>query len=96
MDIAENVKYVLKERKMTQGEFADKMGVSLRSVQYYLNGNLSLETLQRMADALDTTVEAIVSETPLEVKGTLPRGGGVSLTKLVCPHCGEEITIIAR
>lgn len=97
MDINGNIKYVLKKRGLTQTELADKMGVSKRTVQYYTNGNITIETLIKMAIALDTTVETLVSEVPLALKEeAVPTRTNTTVTKLVCPHCGEEITVYAK
>lgn len=97
MNIRENIKFVLKSRGLTQGELADKMGVSRRSIQYYTNGNITVETLVKIADALNTTVETLVSETPLEMKlGPIPEKKNTTATRLTCPHCGGEIAIVAR
>lgn len=97
MDIAENIKFILKVRKLNQTKLAELMGVSKRTVQYYINGNITVDTLCKLADALDTTVETLVSETPLYLKlDPVPQKTRMTDTKLVCPHCGEEITIMAK
>ena len=96
MDIKENVRYVLEKRGMTQKALADKLGVSKTAVGYYLRGNITIGNLQKIADALDTTVETLVSETPLYAKkGPIQEKGRVTSTTIVCPHCGETISIIA-
>ena len=97
MDIRENVKFVLEKRGMTQKSLADKLGVSKTAVGYYLRGNITINNLQKIADALNTTVETIVSETPLNVKGgPIQDRGRVTTTNLVCPFCGETIAIVAK
>ena len=97
MDIKENINFILQQRGMTQTDIAEKLDVTRQTISYYLHGNITLQNLQRIADALDTTVEAIVSEVPLSAKGeTIPKSGKTTVARLVCPHCGQEITIIAR
>lgn len=97
MDIGENIKFILKVRKLNQTELAQILGVSKRTVQYYTTGNVSVDTLSKIAEALDTTVETLVSETPLYLKlDPIPTRTRMTDTKLVCPHCGEEITIMAK
>ena len=97
MDIKENIVFVLHKRKMTQAELAKKMGVSPRNVQYYLKGNITLDTLQKMAIALDTTVETLVSEQPLFLKNDpVPNRSTMTTTTLICPHCGQEFSLIAK
>ena len=97
MDIRENIRYILENRGMTQTDLAKTLGVSKTSVGYYLRGNITINNLQKIADALNTTVETIVSETPLSVKGgPIQDKGRVTSTQLTCPHCGKEITLIAK
>ena len=97
MDIRENIKFILEKRNMTQADLADALGVSRPNIGYYLRGNITIGNLQKIAEALNTTVEAIVSATPLSVKdGAIPERGKVTTAKLVCPHCGAEITLIAK
>lgn len=97
MDIKENIVFVLHKRQMTQAELAKKMGVTLRNVQYYLKGNITLDTLQKMAIAMDTTVETLVSEQPLFLKNDpVPNRSTMTTTTLICPHCGQEFSLIAK
>lgn len=97
MNIRENVKFILDKRGMSQVELARRMGVSKQAVQKFLGGNINITTVQKMAVALDTTVETILSETPLSVKDDPIPGRVIATgTKLVCPHCGAEITILAK
>lgn len=97
MNIKENIKFILQRRGMTQVQLAEKLGVSKQQMQYYISGNTTVRSLQKIAIALDTTLEAIVSETPLSAKDDpVPTRRTSTTTKLVCPHCGEEIELIAR
>lgn len=97
MDIKENIRFVLEKRGMTQKDLADRLGVSKTAVGYYLHGNITIGNLQKIADALDTTVETLVSETPLAVKGgPIQDKGRVTSATIVCPHCGETINLIAK
>lgn len=95
--LKENIKFVLYKRKMTQVDLAKKMGVSRQQIQSYLNGNPSAETLRKIAIALDTTVDTITAETPLYIReDPIPTRSNITATKLVCPHCGQEIIITAK
>ena len=97
MDIKGNVKYILQQRGMTQTDLANRLGVSKQQVQSYLNGNTTVESLLKMAIALDTTVENIVSEIPLAYKDqSIKPQENFTASTLVCPHCGEEIKILAK
>lgn len=97
MDIKDNIRYILEQRGMTQVDLAKKLGVSKTAVGYYLRGNITIANLQKIADALNTTVETIVSETPLYVKkGPIEEKGRITASSITCPHCGETITLIAK
>lgn len=101
MNIKENVKYILQQRGMTQVELANKMGVTKQQIQSYLNGNATIDSLNKMAIAMDTTVETLVSEAPLLWKDKLipnrsDEPAYAETAKLRCPHCGEEITVVLK
>lgn len=97
MDFKENVKYVLNARGMTQVDLANKLGVTKQSIQHYLNGNITLAVVMKMAIALDTTIDTLVSEAPLSTRDdAIPNRSIPTATTLVCPHCGKEIKIIAK
>lgn len=97
MDIKENIKYVLHKRGMTQVQLAEKLGVSKQQIQSYLNTNITLETIRKIAVALNTTMETLVSESPLYTRDEpVPTRNITTSTKLTCPHCGKEIDLIAK
>ena len=97
MNIKDNILYILKKRGMTQVELAEKMGVSKQQIQAYLRGSSTVTSLQKVAIALDTTLETIVSEVPLSVRNeAIPSRAIPTTTTLVCPHCGKEIIVIAK
>ena len=97
MDFRGNIQFILRAKGMTQGDLAKRLGVTEQNVGYYLRGNITMGNLKKIAEALDTTVETLVSETPLAAKdGVIPRSTNATVTRLVCPRCGEEITLIAK
>ena len=58
-----NLKHLLKERGMTQEDFADEFGVDVRTVRRWVKGNLyDLRQLQQIADFFEIDVFAILSE----------------------------------
>lgn len=63
---------------MTSMEVASKLGVTPESLSRSINGNPSLETLERIAEAIG-----------LEVVDLFERTG----TTASCPHCGGAIKI---
>ena len=60
MDFKHRLKQRRTELSMTQTELAQKTGVTLRTIQYYENGDRSpanIEIAQKLAVALDANVE---------------------------------------
>ena len=78
------IKEVIKERGMTITELADKMGINRVNLSNMVNGNPTVETLNKIADAL-------------EVSGTeLFEQSKTVTASLSCPHCGKSINIKAE
>jgi len=75
------IKEVIKERGMTITELADKMGINRVNLSNMVNGNPTVETLNKIADAIGCPVTELFEQ---------PNKNGTSLT---CPHCGKEINI---
>lgn len=75
------IKEVIKEKGMTITELADKMGINRVNLSNMVNGNPTVETLNKIADALNVPVTELFEQ---------PKTNTVSLT---CPHCGKNIEI---
>lgn len=50
------IKELLKDKNLTQEELAKKVGVTRSSIIKTITGNPTIETLQKIADALEVTV----------------------------------------
>lgn len=74
------VKDILKSRGMSVKEFADRLGINRVSLSSQLNGNPTLETLEKWARELDLTVPDLFSKSRVSIN---------------CPQCGADITIRA-
>jgi transcriptional regulator with XRE-family HTH domain len=73
------IKEVLKEKGMTAKELAVKMGVTPPSISVAINGNMTIETLKRIADALEVSATDLLES---------PQTGIIN-----CPHCGGVIKV---
>jgi transcriptional regulator with XRE-family HTH domain len=73
------IREVLKEKKMTAKELAVKMGVSPPSISVAINGNMTIEMLNRIAAALDVPITDLFEPPSTDV--------------ISCPHCGGKIKI---
>lgn len=78
------IKEVIKEKGMTITELADKMGINRVNLSNMVNGNPTVETLNKIADAIGCPVTELFEQ---------PKTGTASLS---CPHCGKSITLKAE
>lgn len=73
------VKEICNEKGITLQELARKLNIKYQSLYESIKGNPSLNRLQEIADALDVDLSELFA----------PADGA----KIVCPHCGNLITI---
>ena len=83
------IKDILKERDMTQQQFAEVLGITRSALTQQLSGKPSLTTLEKIAEALGVEMwelfkskSEIVEEIAEEKKNTIP-----------CPYCGRDINV---
>lgn len=73
------IKEVIKEKGMTITELADKMGINRVNLSNMVNGNPTVETLTKIASALNVPVTELFDA---------PKEGVIH-----CPKCGTEIKL---
>lgn len=78
------IKKAIKEQGTTVQDLAKKMGITRVGLSQHINGNPSVEVLERIASALDVPVTELFEH---------PKNNSISLT---CPHCGKNINIKAE
>ena len=63
-EIGINIKLARKRKGLSQSEFADAIGKSVRTVQKYESGdiNMPLEVLNKITNELDVSLEDLLSE----------------------------------
>ena len=76
--IGEKVRAFRKEKGMTQTALAEKIGISRVGLSKAINGNTTIQTLEKIAEALGVEVAELFTPT----KPTY-----------VCPHCGKALHI---
>lgn len=78
------IKEILKEKGITQQEFADMLGITRISVVKTLAGNPSQETLEKMANALNVPMWQLFAS-PTDIQ----KADG----SFVCPNCGTPLEL---
>lgn len=76
------IKEILKEKGISQKDLAEKLGISPPSLSQSLNGNATINLLEKIADALGVPLFELFAE----------RETGV----ITCPHCGKKILVEAK
>lgn len=79
--MALRIKEVIKEKGTTVKDLALKMGISNVGLSQHINGNPSVEVLERIASALNVPITELFAQ---------PEHHTASLN---CPHCGKSINI---
>lgn len=78
------IKEVIKERGLSIQELADKIGINRVTLSNSINGNPTVETLNKIADAVGVQVTELFEQSKSDA------------ASLSCPHCGRPITIKAE
>lgn len=76
-----NIKKTIKDYGLEVREVAKRMEISPTGLSQHINGNPSVEVLQRIADAIGCDVSELFEH---------PKKDFLFLT---CPHCGKDIRI---
>ena len=74
--LSQNVRRICKEQKLQLKELADKMGVDPSALNRALKGNARLDTIRRIADALDVSAKSLL-EPFNDIEGFIRVGGKV-------------------
>ena len=78
-----DVKSIIKQKGYTIEQVAEKMGVTRVTLTQNLSRNPTINTLQRVADAIGCKVgDFFLDDIQTEKSNTIP-----------CPHCGKPIEV---
>ena len=73
------IKEVIKEKGLTVTLLAEKMGINRVGLSNHINGNPSVEILQRIADTLKVDIVELFEP--------------AKSNEFTCPNCGTKLTI---
>lgn len=74
-----NIKKLIKAKGLTSKEVADRMGITTVGLSQHINGNPSVQVLERIAEAIGCEVGDFFEKSVND--------------SLSCPHCGKKINI---
>lgn len=74
-----DIKKVIKSKGLTVKEVAARMGIAKENLSVHINGNPSVQVLERIADAVGCEVGDFFEKSANDY--------------LSCPHCGKKINI---
>lgn len=92
--IKNNVVQILRQQNKTQKDLAAALGVTVQTLQYYFNGNITLKNLERIADALNVDPWQLLK--PHDDNETITTKPQEEQTRFICPHCGKPLEIIIK
>ena len=80
------VKEITKSKGLTMQQLSEKLGVTRDTLTRNVNGNPTIETLSKIATALEVPILQLLAS-PEEVQ--LPSNAH----SIKCPHCGNEFPV---
>lgn len=83
-----DIKRVIKEKGLTLEQTATKMGISRITLMQSLGGNPTVNTLQRVADAIGCRVVDFFAD---EIEESTPQ-----TPTFICPHCGKPLDVVVQ
>ena len=83
-----DIKRVIKEKGLTLEQTATKMGISRITLMQSLGGNPTVNTLQRVADAIGCSVVDFFADEIEESTLQTPT--------FTCPHCGKPLDVVVQ
>ena len=92
------VKDIMKKKHVSTEELAQRLGISARAVSAKLNGNITLNALYDIAQALDCEIADFFPVPEgyrhWKVSGeTAPRKTQTQEMEIFCPRCGQRFTM---
>lgn len=78
--MALNIKKAIKDKGLTSIEVAESMGITTVGLSQHINGNPSVEVLERIAKAIEVDISELFDKVDHD-------------DSIICPNCGKSLTI---
>jgi len=75
-----NIKRAIKDRNLEVKEVAKRMGITPVGLSQHINGNPSVKTLGKIADAIGCDISELFDST-------------MQINEFICPGCGAHLEI---
>ena len=85
-----DIKRTIKQRGLTLAEVAYRMGITAPTLTNIIGGNITINSIRRIADAVGCKVTDFFDDENEVVDHPTQE------VNLRCPHCGKEITITVK
>src|SRR5215211_3743736 len=91
--IGRHVRAIREERLLSRAELAERSGLSVPGIEHLergLSARPRRRTVEKIANALGVSVEALLGEPVLAGKAEAPRGAGLSMADFLRERCGHD------
>lgn len=92
-----DIQGTIKRRGYTQAKVAESLGMNTGNFSVMIRGNITVDNLRRIADAIGCSVTDFFADETVAVDAVqvdhvgTPGSGGIT-----CPHCGRSIQLTAQ
>ena len=92
-----DIKSTIKSHGFTQAAVADAIGMTAGAFSLMINGNITINSMRRIADAIGCNVtDFFADETAAVDAAQVDHVGAPGSGGIVCPHCGKSIQLTAQ
>ena len=92
-----DIQGMIKQKGYTQARVAELIGMNTGNFSVMIRGNITVENLRRIADAIGCKVtDFFADETAAIDAAQVDHVGAPGSGGIVCPHCGRSIQLTAQ
>lgn len=92
-----DIKTAIKKRGLTLAQVAKRMDITAPTLTNVISGNITINSMRRIADAIGCNITEFFSDETAEVDpSSVDHVGAPGSGGIVCPHCGRSIQLTAQ